>query len=734
MQIENPSYHLFQTLSPHTAAVRSLATRGPWLVTGSIDKTCKIYKKVDGRYVHQNDVNLFDDYILSLYITKNLQNIIVGCKNSIIYVLDFEGNPLNMLEGHSGPVNSLSETTSGYLISGSWDGTAKIWDLSAGSLVHTLDGHTYAVAVLGLDNDIIVTGSQDKNIHIWHGHKKAKTISNAHGDIIRDLVKFGEIGFLSCSNDEMIKMWSVNGELINTFLGHSAFVFSVTCTEDGRIISGSEDKTVKIWKDDECKQSISHPSTIWVTRVDESGDIISACGDGFARVFSTDPNRKATEEEIDALERESEMAAAQGPEGLSEAELAKLPSVDSLDKIKGKRDGEIRVFKNGTQPEAYLWKQETGSWEKIGDVLGQKSTHFYEGDKYFPQGEYDYIFEVDDESKIPKRLPFNNGDNPLEVAEKFIAREGLHKGYIEQITNFIRQNTRHTQGRSNTRTQQQQPQKKKVQSKYFPYLNPITFQGGNFDGLVKKIFEFNEALKDTTSAMKETEITRFGRIIEKLKDTANYHTTQFTDLELELITLKLLKWPLDKMLPVLDLFRIFLVHHNSEKLFAGLDGGLHYLGFICQVLRSTDNDIIITLCLKILANLFLHLANKNSILKYQDMILDAIESQQIHKREKDTVRNALSAFIFNLSTGMNDDNTKEEVIQKFFIYLPEIIIYEKNPDNILRYLITYGNVLSLCPSSIHIAQNIGLKSGIANIEAPTEQAKECQKDIIELIG
>lgn len=49
-------------------------------------------------------------------------------------------------------------------------------------------------------------------------------------------------------------------------------------------------------------------------------------------------------------------------------EVDKLPSVDKMKTMKGK-EGEIRVFKNGTQAEAYVWKQDGQRWDKIGDVI-----------------------------------------------------------------------------------------------------------------------------------------------------------------------------------------------------------------------------------------------------------------------------------------------------------------------------------------------------------------------------
>mmetsp|Transcript_4940 Transcript_4940/g.4126 ORF Transcript_4940/g.4126 Transcript_4940/m.4126 type:complete len:132 (-) Transcript_4940:978-1373(-) len=129
MQNENKgSYHLYQTLAPHGAGVRALATRGPWLITGSMDKQVKIYKKENSKYELKNEVTIFEDFIYACHVREDLEGFVVGCKNNMIYFLDTEGNPTAELEGHSGAVNSLSERN-GKLISGSWDGTAIVWDI-----------------------------------------------------------------------------------------------------------------------------------------------------------------------------------------------------------------------------------------------------------------------------------------------------------------------------------------------------------------------------------------------------------------------------------------------------------------------------------------------------------------------------------------------------------------------------------------------------------------------------
>ena len=97
------------------------------------------------------------------------------------------------------------------LVSGSRDTTIKIWDLTSGTLLNTLIGHSGAVwsVILSSDDSKIISGSYDKTIKIWD-------------------VK--------------------SGTLLNTLIGHSNYLGSVILTsDDSKIISGSYDTTIKIW-------------------------------------------------------------------------------------------------------------------------------------------------------------------------------------------------------------------------------------------------------------------------------------------------------------------------------------------------------------------------------------------------------------------------------------------------------------------------------------------------------
>ena len=76
-----------------------------------------------------------------------------------------------------------------FFISGSWDTTARIWDINKQVSLYVLPDHAYAVTVLALPNETYVTGSQDKNLNFWDKNgKKISSVNNAHDDIIRSII------------------------------------------------------------------------------------------------------------------------------------------------------------------------------------------------------------------------------------------------------------------------------------------------------------------------------------------------------------------------------------------------------------------------------------------------------------------------------------------------------------------------------------------------------------------
>jgi WD40 repeat protein len=209
--------------------------------------------------------------------------------------------PCRILTGHPGWVTSASfSPDSKRIVSGSLDETVRIWDASSGHCVLTLEGHTECVTSVSFSPDgaRIVSGSSDKTVRVWQystllrwnellekltniqeiDHPMSRRLGNfdsakqecresmqkcvkefkgLHGSVRS--VSFSPDGarIVSGSADKTVRVWDVSSDkagfvsgqcVLGPLQGHTNWVQSVSFSPDGaRIVSGSEDKTVKVW-------------------------------------------------------------------------------------------------------------------------------------------------------------------------------------------------------------------------------------------------------------------------------------------------------------------------------------------------------------------------------------------------------------------------------------------------------------------------------------------------------
>ncbi|KAI1166366.1 WD40-repeat-containing domain protein [Nemania serpens] len=143
-----------------------------------------------------------------------------------------------------------------FLVTGSYDASIRLWNLSSGSLVRTFLGHTAGIRALQFDSSKIVSGSLDETIKIWNWQtgQCLLTISNHNGALV-GLDLSGKI-LASSSMDKTIKIWNFEDKEASTLRGHKDGVNSVSMDTASRtLISASDDFTLRLW-DLDTKQCI----------------------------------------------------------------------------------------------------------------------------------------------------------------------------------------------------------------------------------------------------------------------------------------------------------------------------------------------------------------------------------------------------------------------------------------------------------------------------------------------
>jgi WD40 repeat protein/Flp pilus assembly protein TadD len=140
-----------------------------------------------------------------------------------------------------------------FIVSGSGDGTIKVWDVVSGSKQITIRAHKTWISDVAFspDSKLIVSGNRDGTIKVWDASTGAELVPlRGHNEWIND-VKFSPDSkrIVSCSDDNTVKVWdAATGNELMTLRGHEDWIYSASFSPDGkRIVSGSDDKTVKVW-------------------------------------------------------------------------------------------------------------------------------------------------------------------------------------------------------------------------------------------------------------------------------------------------------------------------------------------------------------------------------------------------------------------------------------------------------------------------------------------------------
>ena len=160
---------------------------------------------------------------------------------------------LATLTGHSDIVTAVSFSPNGrYIVTGSYDGTAKVWNAATGKEIRTLEGHGGAVTAAGFSADsfLIVTGSADKTARVWDTAGRTIQTFTGHTAGVTS-ASFSPDGryVVTGSLDHTAKVWDMDtSQPVYTLAGHTDVVTAASFSPDGRyIVTGSDDNTAKVW-------------------------------------------------------------------------------------------------------------------------------------------------------------------------------------------------------------------------------------------------------------------------------------------------------------------------------------------------------------------------------------------------------------------------------------------------------------------------------------------------------
>ena len=268
---------------------------------------------------------------------------------------NYFGQDVGFLKGHEDIIISLDVDWSGYWVAtGAKDNTAKLWRIdpqhNSYTCYATFSGHAESVTAVALPRarpvegskahtdplshppQFLITGSSDQTIKKWEVPREPQSAKRgiratytrkAHDKDINaiDVSQSNQL-FASASQDRVVKIWSIQeGEVQGILRGHRRGVWSVSFAPlntpiiqgdqgsvagKGVIITGSGDKTVKLWSltDYTCLRTFEgHSNSVlkvsWL-KIPEDEErakkpllFASAGGDGLVKVWDVNSGETA---------------------------------------------------------------------------------------------------------------------------------------------------------------------------------------------------------------------------------------------------------------------------------------------------------------------------------------------------------------------------------------------------------------------------------------------------------
>lgn len=189
----------------HTGLIKDIivTSDGSEIVSASQDKTIRVWDARTGKEKRKilGEIGIGTrGGISAIALSKNDKYLAIGGQliNSPLRIYNFQtGQLLKVLRSHKKPVIDLSfSKDSRYLISGSGDKTAKIWDVDNNfALTDTIDFHKTAVYATKIikkaDHYFAVTAGFDKKITLYDMQKS---------EVVKSAVSKYKIGFMATTN------------------------------------------------------------------------------------------------------------------------------------------------------------------------------------------------------------------------------------------------------------------------------------------------------------------------------------------------------------------------------------------------------------------------------------------------------------------------------------------------------------------------------------------------------
>jgi len=168
------------------------------------------------------------------------------------------GKFIGSMQGTAGEINRIRFSPDGHLLAGGGDDSVVyLWNVSDQSQAAVLKGNTGNIlsVAFSADGNHLATADNKGVICLWDVGtgtlSPTKVLSASDGQAINDVLYTPDGNYvIAASADKNIGVWDASsGTQVNTLIGHSDAVLSLSISHDGKLlVSSSKDGTIRLWQ------------------------------------------------------------------------------------------------------------------------------------------------------------------------------------------------------------------------------------------------------------------------------------------------------------------------------------------------------------------------------------------------------------------------------------------------------------------------------------------------------
>jgi len=715
-------------LEGHTGTVCALdAGKFGTILSGSWDKTARVW--INGKVVMT-----LDDHEAAVWAVKMLpdRGLMLTASADKTIKLWKAGKCEHTYTGHKDCIRALALLSSEEFLSCSNDGTIRRWTLS-GDCVQIYEGHTnfvYSIAVLPGQSDIFVSSGEDRAVKVWKG-----------------------------------------GNCIQTIMMPCQSVWSVTFLENGDIVAGTSDSVTRIFTSDEALYATDEEIKDFEDCV--SNQAIPAAANLDLGDIKIDqlPGPEALlvpgskQEQTKLIKKDGIVEAHQWDTSAGQwkkvGEVTGAAGEEGTKRTDGKEEYEGKLYdyifnidiKEGAPPlklpfnitddpwmaaQTFLHKNELSQafldqvanfiiGNTKGITIGAAPSNV--SDPFTGQGRY-----------VPGSAAVNTqstGSDPFTGHGRYVpgnAQNNIQSGGSDPFTGQGRYVPAGTPGNN---VEMASPNKsvpnESNQFQYFPEKNYLKFVTGKSTQIISKLKEFN-VLVEADVQLKEDELQVVNDIVCDLLRSSCQLREGVINSIFGIIP-KFSKWPMDKLVPVLDVLRL-LVLDDSISAFI-FDNSQHnqgnlFVDNLMKIAMQLEPIPNILLAFRICTNSFISPDGALVLYEHRKDILDC--SENLYAKNHKNLSIALSSLMVNFSVYCVKMNHGFEDRVLFCTFFNTFLGMVMDDESVFRLLVAFGTLVHSNEPAIKYAMSLGTYTIIETISNKVEvgKVKDCALSICRM--